>query len=152
MCNGQPLRRRSGHCTRCAQPLAGVAYMVRALVALEHSRSGTQTTAVCPSCLTAKEQAWPWYEAPCCGCSMLLRHNWERHGFNERIMNREPAFCSDRCRQRVRRQRLRNNAPIICATCGHPFSPTRRDALTCSPACRQRAYRRRAAGQQEPRP
>jgi predicted nucleic acid-binding Zn ribbon protein len=30
-----------------------------------------------------------------------------------------------------------------CASCGKPFVPSRRDAVTCSPACRQREYRKR---------
>jgi predicted nucleic acid-binding Zn ribbon protein len=30
-----------------------------------------------------------------------------------------------------------------CASCGKPFIPSRRDAVTCSSACRQREYRKR---------
>jgi hypothetical protein len=38
---------------------------------------------------------------------------------------------------------LEPEPPRLCASCGKPFVPGRRDAVTCSSACRQREYRKR---------
>jgi hypothetical protein len=57
------------------------------------------------------------------------------------------ALCSDRCKGKfynsIQRMKRAESHKKLCATCGRPFTGSRKDAKTCSPACRQKAYRQR---------
>lgn len=41
-------------------------------------------------------------------------------------------------------------AAILCAGCGQPFEPARKDQRHCRPSCRKRALDRRRADQGDP--
>ena len=92
---------------------------------------------VCEGCHSQYERFW---RAPCKHCGRPV-HN--AMGFQGR-----DVFCSERCRNklhkaRLRQQRTKARGTKTCPTCGEDFAPSRSDQVTCSSACRQKTHRQR---------
>lgn len=134
---------KAGHCTRCQQPLASSAFMVKEKIAWRVIGSGADALAltqkqlapVCEACPTPKEAAAGIHTITCPGCDITFKHNgrWGRR------------CCSEACAKRYLRRRKQDCKPERqCAVCKLMFKPARSDAEYCSGACRQWAFRRRS--------
>jgi hypothetical protein len=143
----------AGHCTRCSQPFAPDALMhivvERAIRTILGGEGGLviynkEASPVCDTCLEPREQAPPWVDRTCGGCSHAMRFYHQPSRSRRHPGHRARVWCSSRCEQRVRRAWRKVVVEKSCATCNKPFFPARRDAAYCSNACRQWNYRARS--------
>jgi hypothetical protein len=130
---------KADHCTRCHEPLASSAYMVRNRVVVRMIGDDfhiyrKQKVPVCEACTAPAEAALCVNNKPCPGCGLGMK------------CDGNVRYCSERCAKRLLRQRRQHWRPKkFCAVCKTSFKPKRSDAEFCSGPCRQWAYRRRRA-------
>ena len=157
MATGDPLYRRDPEvCRRCQKPFGkGEKLYVISTHVLGQVLGGyiglysTEPAPVCFACLNTKrdEEDKDLVERVCLGCGrvmMIRAHKWWGRYSRWRVPRHtnNSQWCSNRCRQRVKRRARRRHRVVQCGVCGFGFSPARKDARYCSPRCRQKAHRR----------
>ena len=139
-----------GHCLRCHQPFANGEAML--MVWTKVAMTGPSHVFHYDGAVVAACHVWQW--APVCDACVseperdrLAEDGSTCEGCGQPMLGPSAfagVWCSERCRQRIRRvERRQQRAAIKCTACAVYFTPARRDARFCSDPCRQWALRRR---------